>query len=157
MVGYIADNAWGLTFGQSAENGHSTGGIQYILPIGPLYLGGIIYKETDNSFSAVVPATATDVDWDRYILFARLHFKGGEAGLMGTFDRMECATTVWEPALGFAIPTGAAFAGATGALKEVYTLQPFVKVKIGPVKLEGEFIYSWGSVDSMLAAALLVI
>ncbi len=150
-VGYIADNAWGLTFGQSAENGHSTGGIEYILPIGPFYLGGIIYKESDNSYSAVTPATATDVDWDRYILFGIFNFKGGEAGLMGTFDRWNAATKVWVPALGFAIPTGAAFAGATGALQEVYTLQPFVKFKIGPVKLEGEFIYSWGSLDAMNA------
>ncbi len=99
-VGYIEDNAWGLTFGQSAINGHATGGIKYVLPIGPLYLGGIIYKETDASFNAVASATASDVDWDRYILFGIFNFKGGSAGLMGTFDRMNAAKTVWNPANG---------------------------------------------------------
>ncbi len=148
MVGYIPDNAWGLTFGQSAENGHATGGIQYVLPIGPLYLGGIIYKEGDNSYSAVnTGATSTDGDWDRYILFGIFNFKGGEAGLMGTYDRMAAQSSVWVPQFGTSM-TIAALGYSGTALTEVYSLQPFIKAKVGPVKLEGEFIYSWGSVDS---------
>jgi hypothetical protein len=148
MVGYIPDNAWGLTFGQSAENGHATGGIEYILPIGPWIFGGIIYKEADNSYSATYPqGNIVDGDWDRYILFALFNFKGGEAGLMGTWDRLNGQLITWLPMLGVAAPISAI--GFTGTSEfQYYSVQPFVKFKIGPVKLEGEFIYSWGSANS---------
>jgi hypothetical protein len=151
-VGYIEDNAWGLTFGQSAINGHTTGGIKYILPIGPLYLGGIIYKETDRSYSAVNSTqTAVDVDWDRYVVFGIFNFKGGSTGLMGTFDRQNQGKNLFIPQSGQII-TGTNPVGApnAGFLQEVYTLQPYVKAKIGPVRLEGEFVYSWGSVDDQV-------
>jgi hypothetical protein len=131
-VGYIHDNAWGLTngFAQSDENGHTTGGIEYILPVGPFYFGGILYKEGSGRYTAVTPATAIDVDWDRYIVFALFNFKGGDVGLMGTYDRIASAKQLGPP---FPI------------LTEIYTLQPKLTAKIGPVKVEAMFIYGWGS------------
>jgi hypothetical protein len=149
-VGYIDDNAWGLTFGQSAINGHTTGGIKYVLPIGPLYLGGIVYKETDRSYSAInTSQTTEDVDWDRYVLFGIFNFKGGSAGLMGTFDRQNAGTQLFIAQAGQVITNTNLSGGpwANGFLQEVYTLQPYVKAKIGPVMLEGQFVYSWGTVD----------
>jgi hypothetical protein len=141
QVGYIHDNAWGLTFGQSDQNGHATGGIQYLLPIGSWYFGGIVYKESSSSYSiANSSQTAVDTDWDRYILFTIFNFKGGEAGLMGTYDRLANGKA---SNVSFATST----VGFGANLTEIYSLQPFVKAKIGPVKLEGEFIYSWGSTN----------
>jgi hypothetical protein len=129
QVGYIHDNAWGLQngFGQSDVNGHATGGIEYLLPVGPFYFGGIIYKESDNSYSAVNPTqTSNDVDWDRYILFALYNFKGGDVGILGGWDR----NAAFKP---------------LGLLVNVFYLQPKLTVKVGPVKVEAMFVYTWGS------------
>ena len=129
QVGYIHDNAWGLQngFGQSDVNGHATGGIQYILPVGPFYFGGIIYKEQDNSYSSVTPTQASnDVDWDRYILWVLYNFKGGDVGILGGWDR----NAAYKP---------------LGLLVNVFYLQPKFTVKVGPVKVEGMFYYGWGS------------
>ncbi len=137
-VGYMDDNGWGTVFGDSAINGPPCGQILYILPIGSFYLGGGIFKEADNSFSAInSTATWSDGDEDKYIAFALMTFKGGEAGLLFTYNRVATGKFLSGPPApldGTFIPN----------LAKLYTLQPFAKVKIGPVKVEAEVWYAFG-------------
>ena len=57
----------GLAFGSSGS-GPPAGQILYGAQIGPVTFGAGIYKEADGSFSAVnSSATATDIDYDRYV------------------------------------------------------------------------------------------
>ena len=58
MVGYGPDNYWGTVFGDSAT-GHSTGQINYMLPVGNAIFGAIYFKEADLSRTAVTPSVPT--------------------------------------------------------------------------------------------------
>ncbi len=53
MVGYMEDNVWGTIFGDNGRNGPPAGIIKYILPVGPVIVGGGIYKEGDLSYTVV--------------------------------------------------------------------------------------------------------
>ena len=140
-VGYADDNGWGTVFGDSAINGPSSGQIMWILPVGAWYIGAAIFKEADNSYSAINnAATWTDGDEDKYIAFALFTFKGGEVGLLGTYSRIATGKFLTggpTPLDGTYVPN----------LAQLYTVQPFAKVKIGPVKVEAEFWYAWGGAN----------
>jgi len=153
QVGYAEDNVWGTVFGSSGS-GFPAGQILYGAQIGPVTFGAEIEKEADGNYSAVNPkATWTDTDYDRYNVFGIYNFKGGETGLLFTYSRI--ANDKQTPSY-----TGGAI-GAWGVplnmggspipyanMMYIYTLQPYAKVKLGPVKLEGEFVYGWGSINA---------
>src|SRR5208282_628078 len=138
QVGYIHDNNWGIpgnTFGKSDDNGHSTAGIQYIVPIGSLVLGSVYYMENDQSYSAVnSTATTTDADWESLSGYAIYFFNhGSSTGIIFDWNRKA---------------TDRPYPGAFGGnLTNTYVLAPYVQYKSGPVLLEAEFAYGWGSVN----------
>jgi hypothetical protein len=151
QVGYAEDNVWGTVFGSSGS-GAPSGQILYGAQIGQVTFGAEIAKEGEKSYSAVNPATATDNDYDRYSAFGIYNFKGGETGLLFTYSRIANdkqissynGTTIgaWGVPLnmgGSPIPYA--------NMMYIYTLEPYAKVKLGPVKLEAEFIYGWGSIN----------
>ncbi|MGD0020876.1 MAG: hypothetical protein ABSC54_01095 [Smithellaceae bacterium] len=153
QVGYGEDNVWGFAFGSSGS-GPPAGQILYGAQIGPVTFGAGIYKEADNSYSAVNPgATATDTDYDRYVAFGIYNFKGGETGLLFTYSRIandkQFPSSLSAPGMGaWGVPLnmGGSFIPAANMMY-IYTFQPYFKTKLGPVALEGEFVYSWGSIN----------
>ena len=134
-VGYQIDNAWATDFGNHST-GPTSGQINYMLPIGPFYLGAIYYKEGDKSKSTVLPSTVVDNDSDKYVVYGIYNInKDINFGLLYSGSRV----ATYKVASPFAPPT------TTGAMLYVNTLQPYVRAKIGPVYVEAEAWYMWGT------------
>ena len=132
-VGYIHDNVWGTVFGDSDINGPAAGGIEYVLPLGPVTLIGIIYKEKDQSSSAIAYTTKTDVDTDKYVLAAIWNInKDINVGLLYAYLR--------DASVRPAYMTGWAWGMNTTG----HIFEPYIKAKIGPVRLEAEVNYAFG-------------
>jgi hypothetical protein len=128
-AGYVHENDWGTSNGfmQSVQNGHSTGGIKYRLPVTPFSFSAEFFKEQSNDYSAVNPTqTSTDVDYDRYILTATYDFKGGTVGILGGWDRL-------------------AQGKPYGVLINLYYLVPKFQAQFGPVNVQALFFYGSGS------------
>ena len=146
-VGYIHDNVWGTVFGDADINGPAAGGIEYVLPLGPVTLVGIIYKEKDQSSSAVAGWThVTDNDYDKYVLAGIWNInKNISAGLLYSYVRdahfRPGPTTVLQPALGY---PGSTVNFYDGSKTDAHVFMPYVKAKIGPVALEAEVNYAFG-------------
>jgi hypothetical protein len=136
-VGYMEDYVWGTAWGDRGS-GVPAGQIMYMMQSGP-FVGVLDYaKEVDNSYSAVssgswywlnnLNATRTDRDKDSYRIGGIYNFKGGEAGLLFLWNRD--ATNRGE---------------ASGAyLSNIYLVDPYVKVKVGPVAIQAELLWFTG-------------
>ena len=151
QVGYAEDNVWGTVFGSSGS-GPSSGQILYGAQIGPVSFGAALYKETDGSHSAVHPTYATDTDYDRYALFGIYNFKDGETGLAFSYSRIAndkqtpSSLTPGLGAWGVPLNMGGSYIPFANIMY-IYTLSSYAKVKLGPVKLEAQVIYAWGSIN----------
>ena len=139
QVGYAEDNVWGTVFGSSGS-GPPSGQILYGAQIGPVTFGASISKETDGSYSAVNSgAKWTDTDYDRYNVFGIYNFKGGETGLLFSYNRF--ANDKQTPSSNFLTGMGAwgvplNMGGSYipyANMMYIYTLAPYAKVKLGPV------------------------
>ncbi len=139
-VGYQEDYVWGTPWGDRGS-GVPAGQILYMMQSGP-FVGLLDYaKEVDNSYSAVssgswywlnnLNATRTDRDLDSYRIGGIYNFKGGETGLLFLWNR---------DATNRGIASGA-------YLSNIYLLDPYVKVKVGPVAIQAELL--WFSGDAM--------
>jgi hypothetical protein len=126
-VGYMDDLVFGTVFNDSAT---PRGAILWNYIMGPWTLIAKLAKATDNSYSAVAPATTTtDLDYDKYAAAFKYTWKGGETGLMGIIYRDATSRT----------------ASTTPYIQNYYLLLPYAKAHIGPVTLQGEVDYFWGS------------
>jgi hypothetical protein len=123
-VGYMDDLVWGTVFNDSAVP-RGVIGWNYIM--GPWNFIVKIVKATDNSYSAVAPATTTDLDNDKYVAAVKYTWKDGEAGLLGAMYRD--ATT----------------RSTSNYRGQYYALIPYAKAQIGPVKVQAEVDYAWGT------------
>ncbi|MGA2782729.1 MAG: hypothetical protein ABSF13_12550 [Smithella sp.] len=130
-VGYQPDYVWGTVFGDRSS-GPPAGQIQYWKNVGPATIFVGYAKEVDNSMSVVsagtINSTRTDRDADSYRLGGIYNFKDGEAGILFLYDRD-------------ATNRGSA---SGPYMTNIYTLDPYVKAKIGPVALQAEVMYFFG-------------
>jgi hypothetical protein len=147
MVGYGPDNFWGTTFGDSIS-GHSTGQIAYFKPVGNFFFGAIVYKEGDNSKSAVTAGTTTtDQDADKYVLLGVYNLnKDINFGLLACYYRDASGRNFNSWYNGVLGPNTPAYGHMSA-----YYLWPYFKAKFGPVALEGELEYAWGTITSETA------
>ena len=126
-VGYQNDGAWGTVFGDSTV---PLGQIGWSLQQGGLTYLAQIVKADDFSKSAVnTGVTATDLDFDKYAAGVIFNWKGGEAGVRYIYARSASWRTNGYP---------------YASLEELNSLQPYAKVKIGPVTIQSELDYYWG-------------
>ena len=152
QVGYMPDYVWGTVFADRA-NGPTAGQIKYSKPFGPFTFVCGYAKEEDMSTSAVFPGQDdTDQDYDSYRLGGIYNFKGnkvsGEAGLLFTYERdatfkADENYTLWKGWLQifwFYIPVYT----ERSYLRNSYKVNPYAKVKIGPVNLQAELVYQFG-------------
>ena len=146
-VGYGPDNFWGTTFGDSIS-GHSTGQIAYFKPVGNFFFGAIVYKEGDNSKSAVTAGTTTtDQDADKYVLLGVYNLnKDINFGLLACYYRDASGRNFSSWYNGVLGPNTPAYGHMSA-----YYLWPYFKAKFGPVALEGELEYAWGTITSETA------
>jgi len=146
-VGYQPDYVWGTAFGDRA-NGKPAGQIIYAMKKGPFTFILDYAKEQENNYTATnnswrpylggyMNPYATDRDLDSTRIAGIYEFKGGETGLLFLWNRdathRGMAMTDTFP-LYVPIPY----------MSNVYFLDPYVKVKIGPVDVQAEAQYWFG-------------
>lgn len=128
---------WGTTFGDNIYDG-GAGRVVYIVPIGKFTgLCGFI-KITDNSYMAKnTTAKQSDADVDKYFVAAIYSNKNVEAGLFYTYIRYANTRSATESA---------------SFQSKIHVAEPYVKVTLGPVKIQAEIDYwfgKWAAMDSI--------
>ena len=122
-VGYMNDSAWGTVFMDTAM---PRGKVAWSNTTGPWYYTLQIVKQDDNSSSAVAGSTYTDNDRDKYVAAAKYTWSSGEAGLLAGVGRD-------------------ARPKPSGYTSLFYILQPYAIAQFGPVKVQAEIDYFWGT------------
>jgi hypothetical protein len=133
MVGYQDDGAWGTVFGDSSI---PQGMVTWAAQLNGWTAFLQIIKINDNSKTAIHSTTVTDNDTDKYTGGALYEWKGGQAGLLAVYYRD--ASQRPSTYMGF----------DTGITGNVFSLQPYAIVKIGPVKIQAEVDYAWGNIKA---------
>jgi hypothetical protein len=131
-VGYQDDGAWGTVFGDSS--------LPHALVSWAVQQSGWtaflqIVKINENSKTAKNPAILVDNDTDKYQGGVVYEWKGGQAGLLAVYYRDASGRTPGGPP-----PLDIGFVG------NVYVLEPYAIVQIGPVKIQAEVNYAWGNI-----------
>jgi len=140
-VGYQDDGGWGTVFGDSSV---PQGMVSWVAQQNGWTAFLQILKINDNSKTAIHSTTVTDNDTDKYQGGVVYEGKGIETGLLAIYYRDASS----RPAdyLGYDI-------GVTG---NVFVLEPYAIVKIGPVKIQAELDYAWGNIKADQINALTV-
>jgi hypothetical protein len=127
MIGYQNFIAFGTVF---LDTHGTRPGIKYIVPIGPLTIIAAIEKTLERSASSA--GTFTDADANIYDLGVVYKFGAGDAGLMYQYsDSRGNRSTV-------------AVTNPVANIMQAHALNPYVKMKFGPVYVEAEGIYGFG-------------
>ena len=135
-VGYMPDYVFGTAFADRS-NGKTAGQIAYFIQSGP-FTGILGYAKEVSQRWSYIPSTysATDVDYDSYRMAGIYNFSTSQAkGEVG-------ARLLWERN---ATEKGGPSSLPANYLQNVYTIDPFVKAKIGPVNLQAELLYYFGN------------
>jgi hypothetical protein len=125
MVGYQDDGAWGTVFGDSSV---PQGGFTWVIQKSGLTAFIQILKIKEQNRTAKLSSTAVDNDTDKYQAGVVYEWKGGEAGLLGVYYRDRSSRP------------------DTGARGNIYVLEPYAIVKLGPVKIQAEVDYAFGKI-----------
>ena len=140
-VGYQDDGGWGTVFGDSSV---PQGLISWVAQKDE-WIGFLqILKINENSKTAITTANVTDNDTDKYQGGIVYQGKGVETGLLAIYYREASSRPASVP--GFDI-------GITG---NVFVLEPYAIVKIGPVKLQAELDYAFGYIKADQINALTI-
>lgn len=132
MVGYQDDGAWGTVFGDtSVPQGMITWAVQQ--SGWTAFFQAIKLNDHSKSFHPS-SSNVTDSDTDKYTGGAFYEWKGGQAGLLAVYYREASQRPLSAPPFDI---------GRTG---NVFSLQPYAIVKIGPVKIQAEVDYAWGNI-----------
>jgi len=129
-AGYSTIRAFGTVFG---NNSIPAGNIIYIGRMGGFTGAVSVAQLADGSRSAINPSTGSDRDDVDYMMFVKYQWKNAEAGLLFDYERMATYRYLGPGA---------------GILSRTYTLNPYAKIKAGPVALQGEFLYMFGKDES---------
>jgi hypothetical protein len=136
VVGYQEDGPWGTVFGDtSVPQGMITWAVQQ--NGWTAFLQAIKLNDHSKSFHPS-SSNVTDCDTDKYTGGAMYEWKGGQAGLLGVYYRDASQRATPSPAPPNDI-------GITG---NVFSLQPYAIVQIGPVKIQAEVDYAWGNIKA---------
>ncbi|MBN1473800.1 MAG: hypothetical protein JW914_04230 [Syntrophaceae bacterium] len=128
-VGIQEDGAWGTVF---ADNAKPEGKIHWMFVKMPFIVGLQIVKKVEKDTNMVYGYTgAEDQDIDKYQGYFIYNFKGGQAGVLGVFQLCQSGSS---PYFG---DRGSGF---------LYVVEPYAKVKVGPVSIEAEVDYVWGKI-----------
>ncbi len=130
-VGYQDDGGWGTVFGDSSV---PQGMISWFA--GTEADGGVFFqiiKMKERSRTAKNPAFASDNDTDKFQTGFFYKWKNKvEVGLLGVYYRDRSNRLVTE--------------GETKG--NIFCLQPYAILQLGPVKLQGEVQYAWGDIKA---------
>jgi hypothetical protein len=124
MVGYQNFIAWGTMF---LDTHITRPGIKYFVPVGPLTVVAAIEKVVDQNS---VPGQQTDADYNIYDIGAIYKFGAGDAGILYQYGDVRMARAGAAPALGWS--------------RKLHIINPYAKMKFGPVYFEAEGVYGFG-------------
>ena len=127
-AGYQLDGTWGTVFLNSES---PVGKVTYTLvtPVGSgsLILGGDTGKSIENSYTAKkTSATWADRDSSFYSIYGIYKVKNGEAGVYARYMRDATARSTY--------------------LTDGVIVMPYLKAQIGPIFLQAEVDYLWGTI-----------
>ena len=131
QIGYQATDEWGTVF---ADIPGSRPRALYSVPFGPLTMLAIYEKIVENdtgtaqAINSTTPSTKTDADGDRYMIAGIYNFTGGNAGLLARYDSYAMGR----------------LSAVAPYRTQVYSFTPYFKATVGPVYVEGEFVYITG-------------
>ena len=128
-VGNMNDGAWGTVFMDSSM---PRGKVAWSNTTGSWFYTLQLVKITDKSSNAKYPVKTMDTDSDKYVAAVRYTWKDGQAGLLGGVGRDATKRPVPD-----------------SYLTLFYTLQPYAIAQIGPVKVQAEIDYFWGTWQKM--------
>jgi hypothetical protein len=126
-IGYQNFFKWGTWF---LDSDQAVPAIKYFVPVGPLTFLAAIEKRVDQSLgnAAVGQATSqvTDGDYNVYDIGAMYKFGAGEAGILYQYGdvRFARAAANWQ--------------------RKLNIINPYAKMKFGPVYVEAEGVYGFG-------------
>lgn len=132
-VGYMDDGGWGTIFGDTSQ---PRGMISWAAQKGPWTAFFQILKLNDRSSSAVTSSYVTDNDTDKYQCGGIYEWKGGQTGLLFIYYRDASSRPLVGPGYDY------------GFTANVFVLEPYVIANFGPVKIQAELDYAWGSIKS---------
>ncbi len=121
-VGYQDDRYWGTVFGDSSI---PRGKIGWSMQFSGWTTLIQIVKNNEYSRTAKNTGVWADVDVNKYIAATIYNWNSGEAGLLYSYTR-DAYARLWN------------------FVTQMHSLQPYAKVKIGPVALQAELDYYWG-------------
>ena len=136
-AGIQDDGGWGTVFGDSSV---PAGLITWAIQQGGFTAFVQVVKVTEQSKTAIYPSIAADNDTDKYQLGAIYEWKTGQAGILavyyrGASDRAAVSEGPMPPA-----------GTDIGSVANIYVLQPYAIVNLGPVKIQAEVDYAWGKI-----------
>jgi hypothetical protein len=124
MVGYQNFIAWGTMF---LDTHITRPGIKYFVPVGPVTVVAAIEKVGEsNSTTTVAGQQQTDADYNIYDIGAIYKFGAGEVGALYQYGdvRIARAAANWQ--------------------RKLHIINPYAKMKFGPVYFEAEGVYGFG-------------
>ena len=132
-VGYMDDQVWGTVFCDAAQ---PKGVIGWNKVMGPWNFIVKVVKSTDNSYSyanstVVPPVATTDLDNDKYAAAVLYTWNNGQAGLLGGMYHDATKKNTGTPDQQYNA--------------QYYALLPYARAQIGPVKVQAEVVYAWGT------------
>lgn len=123
-VGYMNDGTTGTIFGNSYA---PYGRMKYSYSVGPATLNLAYTKVKEQSSSAKLARTTSDLDNDKYGIEGVYTWKNGKAGLNVNYYNYAETRTAADP-----------------YKRTYYVFTPYVIAKIGPVALQAEYNYLTG-------------
>lgn len=132
-VGYMDDGPWGTIFGDTSM---PQGGILWAAQKNGWTVALQAFKINENSYTRDYSSAVTDNDTDKYEAAMFYEWKGGQAGLLGVYYRE--ASSRPQTFMG-------ADVGFTG---NVYILEPYAIIQLGPAKIQAEVNYAWGKIKA---------
>jgi hypothetical protein len=122
-VGYQNFIAWGTMF---LDTHVTVPGIKYFVPVGPVTIVAAIEKRVDQSLGNGVYSQVTDADYNVYDIGAIYKFGAGDAGILYQYGdvRLARAAANWK--------------------RQLSIINPYARMKFGPVYVEAEGVYGFG-------------
>jgi len=136
-AGYMNDGAWGTVF---MDTSTPKGKVAWSYNAPNWMYTVQVVKMVENSWTAINPATASDLDGDKYCMAFRYNWQNAEAGILLGLGRDAGKKPGLAPNNGY---------------KGLYNnFMPYAKAQIGPVKLQTEVIYFIGKLRDFEEDAL---
>ena len=140
-VGFMDDGGWGTIFGDTSI---PRGVISWVAQQGPWtgFLQILKLNERNKNYANPSATTVNDSDTDKYQGGFVFEQKGAQAGLLAIYYREAGLRPTVSPG---PVPPAGTDIGVTG---NIYVLEPYAIVNIGPAKIQAEIQYAWGNIKA---------